>query len=93
MATAELPLLPIDTPEFSADPQPYYEKARAQHPWLARFSQGYVVHGYDAHVELLADDTNLIPGLGPIVDFYGMRGTLWGRFMEEMVLSLSLIHI
>ena len=89
MAIAELPILPIDTPEFSADPQPFYEKARAQHPWLARFSQGYAVHGYDAHVELLADDENLVPGLGPIVDFYGMRGTLWGRFMEEMVLSAT----
>jgi cytochrome P450 len=89
MATIELPLLPIDTPEFSADPQPFLEAARAQHPWLARFSQGYAVHGYDAHVDLLADDENLIPGLGPIVDFYGMRGTLWGRFMEEMVLSAT----
>jgi cytochrome P450 len=89
MPTAELPLLPIDTPEFSADPQPFLEAARAQHPWLARFSQGYAVHGYDAHVELLADDVNLVPGLGPIVDFYGMRGTLWGRFMEEMVLSAT----
>lgn len=89
MAIAELPLLPIDTPEFSADPQPYFEKARAQHPWLARFTQGYAVHGYDAHVDLMADDVNLVPGLGPIVDFYGMRGTLWGRFMEEMVLSAT----
>lgn len=89
MFTAELPLLPIDSPEFSADPQPFLEAARAHHPWLARFSQGYAVHGYDAHVELLADDANLVPGLGPIVDFYGMRGTLWGRFMEEMVLSAT----
>jgi cytochrome P450 len=89
MSTAELPLLPIDTPEFAADPQPFLEAARAQHPWLARFSQGYAVHGYDAHVDLLADDVNLVPGLGPIVDFYGMRGTLWGRFMEEMVLSAT----
>ncbi len=89
MATAELPTLPIDTPQFSADPQPFLEAARAQHPWLARFTQGYAVHGYDAHVDLLADDVNLVPGLGPIVDFYGMRGTLWGRFMEEMVLSAT----
>ncbi len=89
MAIAELPLLPIDTSEFSADPQPYFERARAQHPWLARFTQGYAVHGYDAHVDLMADDVNLVPGLGPIVDFYGMRGTLWGRFMEEMVLSAT----
>ena len=89
MTETPLPLLPIDTPEFAADPQPFFEAARARHPWLARFSQGYVVHGYDAHVELMADDVNLVPGLGPIVDFYGMRGSLWGRFMEEMVLSAT----
>ena len=89
MSGTELPLLPIDTPAFATDPQPFYEEARRQHPWLARFSQGFAVHGYEAHVELMADDENLIPGLGPIVDFYGMRGTLWGRFMEEMVISTS----
>lgn len=87
--TVELPLLPIDNPEFSANPQPFLEAARAQHPWAARFSQGYVVHGYQAHVDLLADDENLLPGLGPVIAFYGMRGTLWGRFMEEMLLSAT----
>ncbi len=87
--TVELPLLPIDSPEFSANPQPFLEIARAQHPWLARFSQGYIVHGYQAHVDLMADDVNLVPGLGPIIDFYGMRGTMWGRFMEEMLISAS----
>ena len=87
--TIELPVLLADSPEFAADPQPFLDAARAVHPWLARFSQGYVVHGYDASVELMADDVNLAPGLGPIVDFYGMRGTMWGRFMEEMVLSAT----
>jgi cytochrome P450 len=86
---AELPILPIDAPEFAADPQPFYDEARRHHPWLARFTQGYVVHGYQAHEELLADDVNLIPGLGQVVDFYGMRGTMWARFMEEMVLSAT----
>ncbi len=88
-ATETLPVMPIDTPEFAADPDPFHQAAMAEHPWLARFTQGYAVHGYDANVELLADDENLIPGLGPIVDFYGMRGTMWGRFMEEMVLSAT----
>ncbi len=87
--TAEIPVMPIETPEFCADPQPFYDVARAQHPWLARFSQGYIVHGYDAHVELMADDENLIPGLGAVIEFYGMRGTTWGRFMEEMLISAS----
>lgn len=84
-AEASLPLLPVDTVEFSADPQSFLEAARRDHPWLGRFSQGYVVHGYDATADLLHDDKNLIPGLGPVVEFYGLGGTMWGRFMKEMV--------
>ena len=84
-----LPTLPVETPAFSADPQPFLEAARRDHPWLARFSQGYLVHGYQAVADLLADDEHLVPGLGPLVDFYGVRGTMWARFMEEIVLSAS----
>jgi cytochrome P450 len=86
---AALPTLPVEQPEFWADPTTYVEAARREHPWLARFSQGYLVHGYQASKDLLADDEHLRPGLGGIVDHFGMRGTLWGRFMEEMVLSQS----
>lgn len=88
-ADAELPTLPVELPEFSADPMPYVEKARRAHPWLAKFSQGYIVHGYQANKDLLADDEHLRPGFGGVVDFYGVRGSMWGRFMEEMVLSRS----
>jgi cytochrome P450 len=84
-----LPILPIETPEFAADPDPYLEEARRRHPWLARFSQGYVVHGYQALCDLFFDDKNLTQGLGAIVDFYGVRGTMWARFMEEIVISRS----
>ena len=82
-----LPVLPVETPAFAADPQPFLETARAEHPWLARFSQGYVVHGYQACADLLADDANMICGFGPIIDYYGVRGTMWARFMEEIVIS------
>ncbi|MBW8785494.1 MAG: cytochrome P450 [Novosphingobium sp.] len=78
-----LPTLPVETAEFSADPDPWLESARREHPWLARFSHGYIVHGYQATVDLLSDDTRLRPGYGGIVDHYGERGTLWGRFWEE----------
>jgi cytochrome P450 len=88
-AEISLPTMPVETPEFSADPQPFLEAARREHPWLARFSQGYLVHGYQAVADLLADDENLVPGLGPLIDFYGVRGTMWARFMEEIVLSAS----
>jgi cytochrome P450 len=84
---SSLPLLPVETEAFAADPNPFLEAARAEHPWLARFSQGYVVHGYDALADLLADGENLAPGLGAIIDYYDVRGTMWARFMEEIVIS------
>lgn len=84
-----LPTLPVETLEFSANPYPYLEAARRQHPWLARFSQGYVVHGYKATQELLGDDAHLISDNSGIVDYYGEHGTMWGRYMEEMMLARS----
>jgi cytochrome P450 len=84
---ASLPVLPVETPAFSADPDRFLAAARAEHPWLARFSQGYVVHGYHACADLLADDKNMICGFGPIIDYYDVRGTMWARFMEEIVIS------
>lgn len=82
-----LPTLPVGTLEFSADPDPYLDAARREHPWLAKFPQGFIVHGYQAVADLLADDRNLVPGFGPVIDFYGVRGTMWARFMEEIVIS------
>ena len=86
-AATALPVMPVESPEFSANPDPFLEAARREHPWLARFSQGYVVHGYQACADLLADDRNMICGFGPIIDFYGVRGSMWARFMEEIVIS------
>ena len=88
-AEMSLPLLPVTEVAFAADPSRYLEPAQRHHPWLARFPQGYVVHGYKAVAELLGDDENLKPGLGPVIDFYGVRGTMWARFMSEIVLSIS----
>src|SRR5690606_32903538 len=39
--------------------------------------------------DLLADDANLVPGFGPVIDYYGVRGTMWARFMEQIVISRS----
>lgn len=83
-----VPVMPIETAEFASDPQPYLEAARREHPWLARFSQGYVVYGYQACADLLADNVNMTCGFGPIIDFYGLRGTTWARFMEETLISV-----
>jgi cytochrome P450 len=87
LTESTVPTLPVELPEFAADPAPYLAAARRQHPWLARFSQGYVVHGYRAVADLLADDDNLHSGFGPVIDFYDARGTTWGRFMDEIIMA------
>lgn len=81
----ELPVLPVESPEFWADPEKFVEVARLGHPWLARFSQGYVVHGCQANADLMAEDEHLHMGLEGLVDFYGADGTMWARFMKEMI--------
>lgn len=47
------------------------------------------MHGYRECCDLLADSENMTCGFGPIIDFYGVRGTMWARFMEEIVISRS----
>lgn len=84
-----VPLIPTDSPDFAADPYRIVDEARKVHPWAARFSEGYIVHGYDESVELLTDVSNLRIGYGAIIDYYGVRGTMWARFMDEMMLSVS----
>jgi cytochrome P450 len=84
-----LPTLPVDSMAFSANPYPQVEAARQAHPWLARIPAGYIVHNYQAVADLLGDDDNLLPGFGPVVDFYDVHGTMWARFWDEMLLSIS----
>jgi cytochrome P450 len=84
-----LPSLPVEQPDFATDPMPYVEAARCQHPWLAKFSQGYVVHGYQATKDLIYMDDKLRPNFDGIVDIYGAQGTSWARFMEEMIVTRS----
>ncbi len=84
-----LPELPLERADFCADPMPFVEAARQHHPWLAWFSAGYIVHGYKAHAELLPQDDKLQPGLGGIVEYYGLQGTHWARFMNEMMVGQS----
>ena len=84
---AALPTLPVELPEFWADPEKFLAPARKQHPWLAKFSQGFIVHGCQANKDLLADDENLYMGLDGLVAFYEAQGTPWARFMNEMLNS------
>jgi cytochrome P450 len=82
-----LPTLPVESPEFWSDPEKFLAPARRQHPWLASFSQGFLVHGYQANKDLLADDEHLYMGLDGLVAFYEAEGTPWARFMNEMLNS------
>lgn len=85
----DLPYLPIDRSDFAENPFSFMAEARAHHPWLARFDAGYVVYGQRAIQDLMFMDDKLAAGFGGVVDFYQARGTLWGRFMDEMLLSSS----
>jgi cytochrome P450 len=85
LSELELPELPIEGAEFSADPMRFLEPARRKHPWLARFSKGYVVHGYRAAHELLYMDEKMGPHFSGLVEYYGAEDTDWGRFMRDQM--------
>ena len=80
--------LPIEDSEFAADPHPGLEKARKYHPWLARFSHGYVIHGHRAIRELLPQDENLHIALKAVVDIMGATHSPWGRFMGDLMIGM-----
>ncbi len=83
-----LPLLPVEQPEFAADPMPYVEAARRAHPWLAKSNVGgYIVHGHQAVKDILGMDDRLRPYFDGVAEFYGAEQTSWGRFMSEMMIA------
>ena len=57
----------------------FLEPARARHPWLARFSKGYVVHGLEAARDLLYLDDRMGPHFAGLIEHYGAEETDWGR--------------
>jgi cytochrome P450 len=85
----ELPVLPVEEPEFAADPMRYVDAARRRHPWLATFHAGYVVHGYQATKDLLYMDDKMRVNFDGIVEYFGAQGTGWARFMESMLPTQS----
>jgi cytochrome P450 len=87
LTVADLPELPVQSPEFWADPEKFLAPVRQQHPWLAKFSDGLIVHGCQASKDLFARDEELWMGLDGLVAFYGAEGTEWARFMNEMLNS------
>jgi len=90
-SAVDIPLahLPVERVEFEENPMPFIEAARRTHPWLANSNFGFVVHGYQAIKDLNGMDDKLRPSFGGIVEYYGVKGTPWGNFMEEQIIALS----
>lgn len=80
--------LPIEEPDFALDPNPYLDEARRQHPWLARFSHGYVLHGYQAMRELMPQDDKLHIAVEAVVEIMGATQSPWGSFMRDMMICM-----
>jgi cytochrome P450 len=83
----QLPHLPLTDPAFAADPLPFIESARKQHPWLAISDMGYVVHEYQAIRDLSFMDAKFNPSLDAITELMGAKGTRWGDFMNNLMLA------
>lgn len=82
----DLPLLPAETPEFAADPVPFVDRARQDHPWLARSNVGgYIVHGFRAARDIIGMDEDTHPFFPGIAGFYDAEGSAWGDFMSQMM--------
>src|SRR6516165_11968071 len=88
LAELDLPHLPVETPDFGADPVRYFREARQKHPWLATSDIGLLVHELTAIRELLGQDDKLRPAYEGIVEVLGAHGTPWGRFTENQLISL-----
>jgi len=77
--------LPMDSPDFSSNPFLLFDEARAIHPWLAKFSFGYVITEYRAVRDLMAMEGRLRTPYGEMVDMIGARDTVWGRFQSSHI--------
>ena len=88
-AIGELSLadLPVEDPDFAADPLPHFEAARRTHSWLARCSYGYLVHEYRAIDELYRMDDRLQFATDQIIEVMGAKGTPWGEFNEGLMIT------
>lgn len=85
----DLPYLTMDQDDFAADPFPHFAQARAQHPWLARWTLGYVVTDYKAMRDLFSMEGKMLMLYDNIVKIMGAEGTPWGNFQQRHMLSQS----
>ncbi|MFV8816149.1 cytochrome P450 [Haliea sp. E17] len=90
-AVSELDLatLPVETQAFADNPVPYLEAAKEKHPWLAKFSKGYVVYGLQPARDLLYMDQQMGPHFKGLVEHFGAENTEWARFMGDQLATIS----
>lgn len=88
-ADLDLPWLAMEEDAFSADPFPHFARARAAHPWLARWKLGYVITDYQAIRDLFTREDRMRMMYDGIVEIMGAKGTPWGNFQERHLLSMS----
>ena len=86
-ATLDLPYLTMDEDAFAGDPFPHFAAARAQHPWLARWTLGYVVTDYQAMRDLFAMEARMGMLYDNIVEIMDAKGTRWGNFQQRHMLN------
>lgn len=79
--------LPIEDRAFGVDPEPWFRQAREQHPWLAKFSHGYLVHGHHEIRDLIQMDDKLHIATDDVVEIMGATDTPWGDFMKALLIS------
>lgn len=87
-ADLDLPYLTMEEDAFAQDPFPHFEKAREEHPWLARWHLGYVVTDYQATRDLFAMEGKMSMMYDGIVDIMDAHDTPWGEFQKRHMLSM-----
>lgn len=88
-AELDLPYLTMDEDAFAEDPFPHFEKARAQHPWLARWTLGYVVTDYQAMRDFFSREDRMSMLYDNIVEIMDAAETPWGNFQKRHMLNQS----
>lgn len=87
IADLDLMDLPIEDRAFGEDPEPWFAQARERHPWLARFSHGYLVHGHREIRDLMQMDDKLQIATEDVVRIMGATGKPWGDFMINLLIA------
>jgi cytochrome P450 len=81
--------LPLETEALAARPLPYFQAARARHPWLATSNLGAVITEYHAMKDILGMDQVLYFPAAETVELMGAQELGWGRYISDFMLMRS----